>query len=43
MELNWYNKFLIIKEYKENYNNIIIKKCQLVLFQLPMFQPLQRD
>jgi hypothetical protein len=38
MELN--NKFSIQKEYKDNNDNIIIKKCQVVLFQLQMFHPL---
>ena len=34
------NKFLILKEYKDN---IIIKKCQVVQFQPLVFHPLQRD
>ena len=37
------NKFLILKEYKDNKHNIIIKKCQVVQFQPLVFHPLQRD
>ena len=37
------NKFLIIKEYKDNNDNIIIKECQVVLFQPLVFHPLQSD